>query len=310
MEVHVDAVLLAEAQEQVAGDPDLVGGPLRALAEDLELPLALGDLGVDALVVDAGLEAEVEVGVDDLAGDVADVLVADAGVVLALRRREPLAREAERHAVPVEEVLLLEAEPRVGIVRDRRAAVARVRRLVGQEHLAHDERAVGPGRVGEDGDRLQQAVGVAALPPGASSCRRSPTSGAPRGSGSSRTPSPSSCCGGSGRARSRRARCIRACTWSSAFGLLRPSEKEHKKRPEHSIKSPQASSPRPPAEAASSFHYGDRDDPPSNRTSHYGPCEKLRHSWTPSRGAQDGDRTSGGSGTGEGSGTGRSGTGE
>ena len=57
MEVHVDAVLLAEAQQEVAGDPDLVGGLLRALAEDLELPLALRDLGVDALVVDAGLEA-------------------------------------------------------------------------------------------------------------------------------------------------------------------------------------------------------------------------------------------------------------
>jgi hypothetical protein len=58
--VHVHAVLFAEAQQEVAGDPDLVSGGLGALAEDLELPLALGHFGVDALVVDAGVEAEVE----------------------------------------------------------------------------------------------------------------------------------------------------------------------------------------------------------------------------------------------------------
>ncbi len=94
----------------------------------------------------------------------ADVLVADARVVLALRRREAAARrEAERSALDVEEVLLLEAEPRVRVVRDRRAAVARMRRPVGQEHLAHHEGAVLAGRVGEDRDRLEHAVGVAAV---------------------------------------------------------------------------------------------------------------------------------------------------
>jgi hypothetical protein len=163
MEVHVHAILLAEAQKQVARHPDLVRGPLRAFPEDLELPLALGNLGVDPLVIDARLETEVEVGIHDLAGDVADVLVTHAGVVLALRGREPLAREAQRGTIAVEEVLLLETEPRLGVVGDRGAAVAQVRRLVGQEHLAHDQDAVAPCRVGIRGDRLQQAVRVDAL---------------------------------------------------------------------------------------------------------------------------------------------------
>ena len=63
--LDVDAVLLGQAGQQVARHPHLVGGPLRALAEDLELPLALRHLGVDALVVDAGGEADVEMLLDD-----------------------------------------------------------------------------------------------------------------------------------------------------------------------------------------------------------------------------------------------------
>ena len=51
----VDAVLFAEAVEDVAGGPDFVGSALGAFAEDLEFPLAFGDLGVDAFVVDAGV---------------------------------------------------------------------------------------------------------------------------------------------------------------------------------------------------------------------------------------------------------------
>ncbi len=52
--------------QEVAGDPHLIGGGLGALAEDLEFPLALGHFGVDAFVVDAGREAEIEVLLDDL----------------------------------------------------------------------------------------------------------------------------------------------------------------------------------------------------------------------------------------------------
>ncbi len=50
------------------GDPHLVGGFLGAYAEDLEFPLAFGDLGVDALVVNAGIEAEVQVLINDFSG--------------------------------------------------------------------------------------------------------------------------------------------------------------------------------------------------------------------------------------------------
>src|SRR5436305_2059536 len=76
VEVDVHAVPLTEAKHQVARDPELVGGALGALTEDLELPLPLRDFGVDALDRDAGLDAEVDVFVDDLSRDVADVLEA------------------------------------------------------------------------------------------------------------------------------------------------------------------------------------------------------------------------------------------
>src|SRR4029453_11097045 len=158
MEVDVHAVPLAEAEHQVPRDPELVGGALGALTEDLELPLSLRDLRVDALDRDPGLDAEVDVLVDNLPRDVAHVLEADAGVVLALRRGKAFLREPERRAVPVEEVLLLEAEPRVRVVRDRGAAVRRMRRPVGQQHLAHDEVGAAPRGVGEERNRLEEAV--------------------------------------------------------------------------------------------------------------------------------------------------------
>ncbi len=53
---------------------------------------------------------------NDFAGNRTDVLEADAGVVRTLRSRVTLFREAERAAVLVEEVFLLEAEPCIFVV--------------------------------------------------------------------------------------------------------------------------------------------------------------------------------------------------
>jgi hypothetical protein len=78
--------------------------------------LTLRHFGVDAFVVDAGVEAEVEVFLDKLTGNIADVLVADASIVGALRRRIAGCREAEWAAVLVEKVFLFKAEPCAGIV--------------------------------------------------------------------------------------------------------------------------------------------------------------------------------------------------
>jgi hypothetical protein len=155
---------LAEAREDVAGDPHLVGGVLGALAEDLELPLTLCDLGIDALEVDPRREAGVDVLLHELAGDRPDVLEAHARVVRALRRRESALGEAEGRAVLPEKVLLLESEPGVRVVRDRRAGIRGMRRLAIRHHdLIHHQHAVLARDVGIDGHGLEDAVGVFAF---------------------------------------------------------------------------------------------------------------------------------------------------
>ena len=162
--LDVDAVLLGQPLHQVAGHPHFVGGLLGALAENLEFPLALRDFGVDAFVVDAGGEAEIEMLLDDLAGDRTDVRVADAGVIRSLRRGIAGGRKAERTAVLVEEIFLLEAEPCAFVVENGGALVRGVRGLaIGHHDFAHHQRAVGARAVRINRDRLQHAIGTMAF---------------------------------------------------------------------------------------------------------------------------------------------------
>ena len=81
-----DAEVLGDAVEQPAGDPQLVGDVERAERADLELPLAGHDLGVDAGDAEAGVEARLEVRLDDVTAE--DLVGADAAVVEALRGGE------------------------------------------------------------------------------------------------------------------------------------------------------------------------------------------------------------------------------
>ncbi len=53
VEVDVHAVLFAQADHQVAGDPHIVADGRCTLGEDLEFPLSLGDFGIDPFQVDA-----------------------------------------------------------------------------------------------------------------------------------------------------------------------------------------------------------------------------------------------------------------
>src|SRR5262245_48047626 len=98
--------------------------------------------------------------INDLPGDVAYILVADAGVVFTLRRREAAAlRECHGHAVLVHEILLLETEPCIRFCDDGRPGVAGMGSFAIRHHdLAHDEHAVLLGAVREDCDGLEHAV--------------------------------------------------------------------------------------------------------------------------------------------------------
>ena len=160
--VHIHAIFFAQAQHEIAGHPHLVRRGPGAFAEDLEFPLALGHFGVDAFVIDAGVEAEVKMGIHDLTGHITDILITDAGIVFTLRRRETATlREAQRSAVFVEKIFLFKPEPGARIIQNGRASVTWVRGFaIGHHNLAHDEGAILPGGIGVNGDGFEHAIGI------------------------------------------------------------------------------------------------------------------------------------------------------
>ena len=160
-----DVDVLADAIQQPAGNPELVGNERRARRAYLELPLRGHDLGVDAGDHQASLEAGVQVLLDDGAAE--HLVGADAAVVAALGGRKAVGRPAKGLDAVEESVLLLDAEPGVeasvllGGCGAGRPGVGGVGGHVGQQDFAHGEDVVPAAdgvRAGVDGP--EHAVGV------------------------------------------------------------------------------------------------------------------------------------------------------
>jgi hypothetical protein len=158
--LNVDFELFTKAQKKETSNPDVISGFLGTLGKYLEFPLAFGDLGVDALVVDARVEAEIKVGVSDFTSDTANVGKANSAVVFTLWSGVSTFGEAERHTLLHQEILLLKSKPSVRIIRDGGASVRGVWRAVRQHHFTHNENAVLTGAVRIEGDRFEHAIRV------------------------------------------------------------------------------------------------------------------------------------------------------
>ena len=99
------------------------------------------------------------------AGPTMRFLSTDRAVVRTLRSRIAAGRETRGIVVlcAPQEVFLLEAKPKIiVVVVDPCAAVACVGSAISVEDLRHDEIGILPPRIRENGDRLEQTVGIAA----------------------------------------------------------------------------------------------------------------------------------------------------
>ena len=81
--------------------------------------MPLRHLSVDTFVIDSGVEAEIEVLIDNGASEVADISVTDTRIIFALGIRVTGFGKAERPSVLIEKIFLLKTEPGVRIVLDR-----------------------------------------------------------------------------------------------------------------------------------------------------------------------------------------------
>ncbi|MBS1265778.1 MAG: hypothetical protein MAG471_01635 [Acidimicrobiaceae bacterium] len=165
----VNPELLGDAVEQVAGHPDLVADAHGVTGSDLELPLAEHHLGVGAGDLEAGVEAGLGVGLDNLATGYLDG--ANSAVVGALWGRVALDRPSQRAPLLEEGVLLFDTEDRLLVAVPLERLDARCTRVGGVGcHLAirqadvaeHQHVVATADGVGTREHRPEDTVGVVA----------------------------------------------------------------------------------------------------------------------------------------------------
>gem|GEM_PF-4061957 len=117
--------------------------------------MAFGHFGVDAFMIDAGVQTDAEMLLDNLAGNITNILGANTCIVRPLRSWIAALGEAKRPAVFIEEEFLLKSEPRARIVENGGAGIRGVRSDAVRHHnFAHDENAILSGGVKENRDWL------------------------------------------------------------------------------------------------------------------------------------------------------------
>ena len=63
------------SEQKVTRDPHVIANLLGTLCEDLIFPLPLGNFGIDPFEIDSGIKANIDVLFDDLASDIANVVL-------------------------------------------------------------------------------------------------------------------------------------------------------------------------------------------------------------------------------------------
>jgi len=93
--INVNTIGFTDTQKDVTGNVHLVGRVLGTLAKNLKLPLSLGDLGIDAFMVNSGSKADVKVLFNNRASNVANILETNTGVIFTLWVRETSFRPSQ-----------------------------------------------------------------------------------------------------------------------------------------------------------------------------------------------------------------------